>query len=184
METLNLKCNNCGAGIQVPPKAKFLTCAFCKSSLTIKRTGSAIYTEVLGEIKDNTDQLIQYSEVMVIEQEIERLDRDWYRGNLSAFRPPKGSTGKKSINLPITILLVVILGIMIIMVMYADISRTAEIAATTLGFILIGLSLFFSIRFSRGSKQDRQRTPRSIYLRKREDLLQKLEEIKSANYSE
>ena len=77
MEITSLKCNNCSANLDINPKIKFFTCTFCGSSLTIKKTGNVMFTEVLEEIKDDTETLINHSEVMLVEKEIDRLDREW-----------------------------------------------------------------------------------------------------------
>ncbi|MFK8005053.1 MAG: hypothetical protein AB8H03_01725 [Saprospiraceae bacterium] len=77
MEITSLKCNNCGANLEINPKIKFFTCTFCKSSLTIKKSGNVIFTEVLGGIKKDTETLIDNSEEMLVEKKIARLDREW-----------------------------------------------------------------------------------------------------------
>lgn len=77
MKITSLNCNNCGANLEVQPNVKFFTCKFCKSSLSIKHSGNVVYTEVLDEIKNNTEILIDSSEEMLIEKKIARLDREW-----------------------------------------------------------------------------------------------------------
>ena len=77
MELINLKCNNCGADLEINRTVKFFTCTFCKSSLAIKKSGNVEYTEVLKKIETNTDSLLRNSESSKIEYEIARLDREW-----------------------------------------------------------------------------------------------------------
>ena len=77
MEIKSLKCNHCSADLQINPKIKFFNCNFCGSSLTIKNSGGAIYTEVIGEIKENTDSILDNSNTMLLEQQLERVDREW-----------------------------------------------------------------------------------------------------------
>ena len=77
MEIINLKCNNCGADLKVKPHIKFFNCTFCNSSLAIKKTENTMYTEVLGKIKTNTENLLSNSKTILIEKEIARLDREW-----------------------------------------------------------------------------------------------------------
>ena len=77
MEIISLKCNNCGANLEVNPKVKFFNCTFCKNSLTIKKTGNVMFTEALDEIKDDTETLINYSKVILFEKEVDRMDREW-----------------------------------------------------------------------------------------------------------
>ena len=47
MELISVSCNHCGAPLEVPPGANYVTCAHCGSRLAVKRTGSAVYTELL-----------------------------------------------------------------------------------------------------------------------------------------
>ncbi|MEO1628497.1 MAG: hypothetical protein AAFV25_25340, partial [Bacteroidota bacterium] len=63
--------------LQVKAGTKFLNCSFCGSSLAIKQTGHAIYTEVLDQLKDDTSTLVNQNERMLVEKEIARLDREW-----------------------------------------------------------------------------------------------------------
>jgi len=55
----------------------------CKSSLGIKRSGNAVFTEVLSEIKEDTNQIIDISENILVEKQIARLDRDWEKTKAS-----------------------------------------------------------------------------------------------------
>ena len=57
MELETLSCNNCGAPLEVPPGANFVTCAHCGSRLAIKRTDNASYTEVLDQIGQRTERM-------------------------------------------------------------------------------------------------------------------------------
>lgn len=79
MKISSLKCNHCGANLDINPNIKFFNCNHCGSSLMIKKSADVIYTEVLDEIKENTETLKENSSDLLIEQKIERLDRDWLR---------------------------------------------------------------------------------------------------------
>ena len=59
MKLLALNCNRCGAPLEVPQKAKFITCTFCQTQLSIQRSGGAAYTEALEELGERTEQLKQ-----------------------------------------------------------------------------------------------------------------------------
>ncbi len=77
MEIISLKCNSCSSDLQVNEKTKFFNCSFCGSSLALKKSGNAIFTEVLDEIKENTDAILDTSDKLLLEKQIARLDRDW-----------------------------------------------------------------------------------------------------------
>ena len=77
MKLLSLNCNHCGAPLEVPAKARFVTCAFCDASLVVQRTGSTYSTSVLEEIRQTTHALARDVAEMKAASEIEQLDREW-----------------------------------------------------------------------------------------------------------
>ena len=80
MKTYSVKCNNCAADLAINDSVRYVTCTFCGSSLTIERTGNSIFTQIAGdvsEIKEHTTDLLKHSEILLIEKEIERLDRSY-----------------------------------------------------------------------------------------------------------
>lgn len=77
MELTQVSCNGCGAALQVPEGARFVTCRYCNASLEIKRTDSAIYTETLNRIDQRTAEMAEDLDAIRHAQEIERLDREW-----------------------------------------------------------------------------------------------------------
>lgn len=80
MKLLTLSCQHCGAPLEVPAKLKHLTCQFCGTRLQVQKTGSAAYTETLGEVAENVAKVAATTEQLRIEQEIARLDREWQLG--------------------------------------------------------------------------------------------------------
>jgi len=76
METLSVRCNHCGAPLQVSEATRFVTCQFCQSSLEVKRTESSIFTEEVAKIAEHTGKMAERLEVITIQNEIERLDRE------------------------------------------------------------------------------------------------------------
>ena len=77
METLSVRCNHCGAPLQVSEGTRFVTCQFCKSSLEVKRTDSSVFTEEVARIADHTEKMSGSLEVITVQNEIEKLDREW-----------------------------------------------------------------------------------------------------------
>jgi DNA-directed RNA polymerase subunit RPC12/RpoP len=76
METLAVRCNHCGAPLQVAEKTRFVTCQFCNSNLEVKRTDSSIFTEEVAKIAENTGKMAESLEVITVQNEIEKLDRE------------------------------------------------------------------------------------------------------------
>lgn len=85
MEMISVTCNHCGAPLEVGANARFVTCKFCNSQLEVKRSDSAIFTEEISRIAQNTQQMAGSLEIIELQNEIERLDREWMAGNPVSF---------------------------------------------------------------------------------------------------
>jgi len=77
MKTINLTCNHCGAPLEVAEGTNFVTCRFCSSRLAVEHSESAFYTRVVEAIEQQTNALSQDLETIKLQNEIERLDREW-----------------------------------------------------------------------------------------------------------
>lgn len=76
METLALRCNHCGAALDVAARTRFVVCGFCGQSLEIKRSESSVFTQEVERIAEATEQIAEHVEVLRMERELERLDRE------------------------------------------------------------------------------------------------------------
>ena len=119
MELESLSCNKCGASLEVPPTAKYATCRHCRSQLVVKRTGSAVYTEVLNRIDTRTERMAEDLEALRLQSELDRLDREWEqvehdwwsRGSLSAPEARARSAGMRvAVILAVVLLFIVTRG--------------------------------------------------------------------------
>ncbi|MBU1068601.1 hypothetical protein KJ975_03440 [Myxococcota bacterium] len=77
LKTLTLSCNECGAPIDVPGSTNFFTCNFCGSRLSVQRTEGASYTKTLEALDRKTETLAREVEVLKLQNELERIDREW-----------------------------------------------------------------------------------------------------------
>jgi hypothetical protein len=84
METLSVRCNHCGAPLAVGTQTRFVTCQFCYSPLEVKRTDSAIFTEEVARMAGHAEKMAGSLEVIELQNEIERLDREWSTGQVVA----------------------------------------------------------------------------------------------------
>lgn len=91
METISVRCNHCGAPLDVGTQTRFVTCQFCNSQLEIKRTDSSVFTEEVEKIARNTDKMAENLEAIKLQNEIERLDREW--NSQLAESAPSGKRG-------------------------------------------------------------------------------------------
>lgn len=78
---MNVDCNGCGASLKIGETTHFATCAKCAARLEVKRSESAVYTEVLA------------SGVAVLKKELARLDAE----PVSAPAPAPTDTGGESV---------------------------------------------------------------------------------------
>jgi len=79
MELISLRCDHCGAPLDVKPSSRFVTCGFCHAQLAVHHSGNSYSTELLEELKQTTDLLRQDVADLKKDSELERLDRDWER---------------------------------------------------------------------------------------------------------
>jgi uncharacterized membrane protein len=81
-ETLN--CNECGALIQVPTVARYVTCNRCGAHLAVQRTGISTYTEAAPLPARQSDahdpawrEMSGRLEQLEYQNELARIDREW-----------------------------------------------------------------------------------------------------------
>ena len=79
MEIESLSCNNCGAPLDVPFSADFVTCGYCGSPLAVRRTGNAHYTELLERLEQHSEYLAGHAEYLRLRDELEAVDTEWQR---------------------------------------------------------------------------------------------------------
>lgn len=77
MPLVSVRCQNCGAPLEVPPEARFLTCAHCSCQLEVHHSTSASYTTLLEKLDRNVSATARDVEVIKLQNELERLDREW-----------------------------------------------------------------------------------------------------------
>jgi hypothetical protein len=77
MELTAVRCNHCGAPLQVGADTRFVTCKFCNTELAVKRTDNAAFTEAVAELAAKTDAMAGNLKVIELQNELERLDREW-----------------------------------------------------------------------------------------------------------
>jgi DNA-directed RNA polymerase subunit RPC12/RpoP len=97
METQSVQCNHCGAPLEVGKATRFVTCQFCNSQLEVKRTESTVFTEEIAKITQNTERMAGSLEVLELQNDLERLDREWAASNPVSFNKngqPVEQTGR------------------------------------------------------------------------------------------
>jgi hypothetical protein len=86
LQALSVTCNHCGAPLEVPADTRFVTCQYCGARLEIHRSGGAAYTQVLEAIDQRTRQIADDVDTIKLQNELERLDREWAAGQAQQAR--------------------------------------------------------------------------------------------------
>ncbi len=76
-QAIRVRCQNCGSPLQVNEDVRFVTCAYCHSELQVVRDASTVHTQVLQRIEQNTELTVNRLKIIELQNEIERLDREW-----------------------------------------------------------------------------------------------------------
>ena len=74
MRFVDSRCIHCGATLRVAQDAAHICCQYCKAELIVVRDGAAVTTQMLGEMNENLGQKL---DVLRVQNELERLDREW-----------------------------------------------------------------------------------------------------------
>ncbi|MCG8650954.1 MAG: hypothetical protein MI861_14035 [Pirellulales bacterium] len=77
MELDTLNCNCCGAPLEVSRSTNFVTCNHCSAQLHVRRTESSAFTEQLGKLQSNQDEMLEKLERLERDSELAKLDRQW-----------------------------------------------------------------------------------------------------------
>jgi len=79
MQLETLSCNSCGGPLKVPASANYVTCNHCRRQLVIRRTESASFTEELGEIRSNQEEMMEKLNRLELQNQLAQIDREWER---------------------------------------------------------------------------------------------------------
>jgi|GEM_PF-1408365 len=77
MQLESLSCNNCGAPVDVPQSANFITCAHCGSRLAVRRTETAHYTEVLDRLQAHAYKVDRDLQYLRVQNDLLLIDQAW-----------------------------------------------------------------------------------------------------------
>jgi LSD1 subclass zinc finger protein len=87
MELVRLACDGCGADLELPRDARFVTCRFCDARLEVRRTESAAFTrvrEAVERVERRTAKLSKEvrglraeNRVLALEKQLDDVDRAW-----------------------------------------------------------------------------------------------------------
>ena len=77
MKVTKVCCQGCGADLEIDENIRFVTCNYCHSRLEVVHDSSVTHTRQLEKIERTTDQLANNLKVIELQNDLERLDREW-----------------------------------------------------------------------------------------------------------
>jgi DNA-directed RNA polymerase subunit RPC12/RpoP len=146
MELTSVRCNHCGAPLEVGAQTRFVTCQFCNSQLEVKHTGSAAFTEVVQEIAGHTKQMASNLKVIELQNDLERLDREWDGQKMQYYVRGKNGTYSRPSRMIGVIMAVMMISFGLFFATTALKHNTSPIFPIFgFGFVLIAVVSFFSM---------------------------------------
>ncbi len=70
-------CQGCGADLDVDESIRYVTCNYCSARLEVVHDSTVTHTRQLDKIEKTTDQLANKIKVLELQNDLERLDREW-----------------------------------------------------------------------------------------------------------
>lgn len=175
METLSVRCNHCGAPLEVGAGTRFVTCQFCSSSLEVKRTDNSIFTEEVAKIAENTGRMAESLEVIKLQNEIEQLDREW--GIEQAGHMVNSRTGPRTPGNPVFGLAFTIFFAVVCFGMASFVGSSG--APGFFALVPVGMGLFALISGVMGMiRGEERKSAESGYQERREELVLRLDALK------
>lgn len=174
METLSVRCNHCGAPLEVGASTRFVTCQFCSSSLEVKRTDNSVFTEEVAKIAENTGRMAESLEVIQLQNEIEQLDREWgieQAGHMVNSRTGPRTPGNPVFGLVFTIFFAVVCFLMA--------SGFASSGAGIFTIVPVGMGVFALIAGVMGMiRGEDRKSAETGYQQRRAELVQRLDALR------
>lgn len=77
MKITKVCCQGCGADLQVDETVRYVTCNYCHARLEVVHDASTTHTRLMEDIKQNTERMAGNLRVIELQNDLERLDREW-----------------------------------------------------------------------------------------------------------
>ncbi len=88
MKIISSHCDNCGAPLEIPVRARRVTCLFCESVLDVIRTDSVVTTQVIEELRSRIEKTERDLQSIEVREQLRRYDESWaqYRRTFRAHK--------------------------------------------------------------------------------------------------
>ncbi len=92
MKVTKVCCQGCGADLQIDETIRYVTCNYCNARLEIVHDTTVTHSRQLDKIQRTTDHLAGKMKVLELQNDIERLDREWEKFREAVL--PRDQTGQ------------------------------------------------------------------------------------------
>lgn len=172
MKVTKVCCQGCGADLQIDESVRYVTCNYCHTRLEVVHDETVTHTRLLDKIERTTDRMANNLKVIELQNDLERLDREWesLRGSLMV----RGKDGH--VSEPSSIASVVggiaVIGFGILWIIFAS-SMGAPSIFPLFGLLFIGFAVFSMV--SGATKASAFQSGRQHYDAERRNLISRLE---------
>ena len=175
MKVTKVCCQGCGADLQVDESIRFATCNYCHARLEIVHDPTVTHTRLLEDIGRTTEKMAGNLRVIELQNDLERLDREWESERESFM--VTGKNGHRSLpsqtGSVVGGVIAVVFGIFWI---GAAASMGAPFPFPLFGLIFIGAAIFGMINGT--TKASGYQDAESAFSRRRDELIRRIEDAR------
>ena len=175
MKITKVCCQGCGADLQIDETIRFATCNYCHARLEIVHDSTVTHTRLLEDIGRTTERMAGNLRVIELQNDLERLDREWENRRESFM--VTGKHGHRSLPSEAGSIaggVIAIVGGIVWMSFAAGMG--APFPFPLFGLLFIGFAIFGMINGS--SKASGYRDAESSFNERRNDLIRRIEEAR------
>jgi hypothetical protein len=171
MKVTKVCCQGCGADLQIDESIRFVTCNYCNARLEVVHDETVTHTKQLDKIERTTVELANNLKVIELQNDLERLDREWdNQRNGLLVRSKDGSLSEpSSAGSVVGGVVVIVFGI------FWTVTAAGMGAPGFLplfGLVFIGFAVFGMI--SGASKASQYRSEQAVYQGRRDALIARI----------
>lgn len=175
MKVTKVCCQGCGADLQIDESIRFVTCNYCHARLEVVHDATVTHTRQLDKIERTTEQLADNLRVIELQNDLERLDREWDSQRQTLLVRSKHGNLSEPSAAGSMVVGVVVVGFGIFWTIMAA-SMGAPGFFPLFGLVFIGFAIFGMI--SGTNKAERFRSGQADYASRRADLIARLDQAR------
>lgn len=172
MKVTKVCCQGCGADLQIDESVRYVTCNYCHTRLEVVHDETVTHTRLLDKIERTTDRMANNLKVIELQNDLERLDREWEHQRSSLM--VRGKDGHVSVPSSVGSIAagVLAIGIGIVWIIFTS-SMHAPSFIPLFGLLIMGFAVFGMV--SGTNKASAFQSGRERYEAERRNLISRLE---------